>query len=36
LCHGAGHRRALDRGELGCQTVGLRVFDVEHKDNSRQ
>ena len=36
LCHGAGHRRAFDRGEFSCQAVGFRVFDVEHKDRSRQ
>ena len=36
LCHGAGHRRAFDRGQFGCQSVGFRVFDVEHKDKSRQ
>ena len=36
LCHGAGHRRAFDRGEFGCQAVGFRVFDVEHNDTSRQ
>ena len=36
LCHGAGHRRALDRGEFGGQAVGFRVFDVEHENNSRQ
>ena len=35
LCHGAGHRRALDRGQFGCQAVGFWVFDVEHEDNSR-
>lgn len=36
LCHGAGHRCALDRGELGCQSVGFRVFDVQHGPESRQ
>ena len=36
LCYGAGHRRAFDRGEFGCQAVGFRVFDVEHNDRSRQ
>ena len=36
LCHGAGHRRAFDRGEFGCQAVDVRVFHVEHNDRSRQ
>ena len=36
LCHGAGHRRALDRGEFGCQAVGFWVFNVEHGDKCRQ
>ena len=36
LCHGAGHRRALDRGEFGCQAVGFRVLDVQHEIESRQ
>ena len=29
-------RSPFDRGEFGCQAVGLRVFDVEHNDKSRQ
>ena len=36
LCHGAGHRRAFDRGEFGCQAVVFRVLDVDHNDQSRQ
>ena len=36
LCHGAGHRRALDRGEFGCQAVGFWVFAVEHKERTRR
>ena len=35
LCHGAGHRRAFDCGEFGCQAVSFWVFDVEHENNSR-
>ena len=35
LCHGAGHRRAFDRGQFGCQAVSFWVFDVEHENNSR-
>lgn len=36
LCHGAGHRRAFDRGEFGCQAVGFRVLDVKRNDKSRK
>ena len=36
LCHGAGHRCALHRGEFGCQAVGFRVLDVQHETESRQ
>ncbi len=36
LCHGAGHRCAIDLGEFGCQSVGFRVLDIQHHTDSGQ